>query len=147
MPYIEFAGLFVYLIVMPIAFIVCLAWILRESRYFAELSRFGSITEAKIVQLTTSAITRGRSYYVTYSFALSNEDGIEATYTNKQEISRKHYLKLKTNPHITIAYLPENPNISRLFNDSRDLTGRFKAIYWASLIGAVWVAILLNVLK
>src|SRR5579859_605953 len=140
-----------YCIVMPVAFVACLAWVIREFRHTSQLALAGISTHGQIVSRRTSVSvpTRGRSYFVTYRFTIAAVAAAlsEQILTSEQEVSYKRYTLLEVGVPVEITYLPDNPKISRLAGANLDNTARLRAIYYTLLLGVVWLALFIRIIQ
>lgn len=136
-----------YCIVMPLAFVACLAWVIREFRQTSQLTLVGISTDGQIVGHRTSLITRGRSYFVAYRFTIDAAISNEQIVTSEQEVSHKRYDLLEVGTPVEIIYLPNSPKVSRLTGPNLDNTGRLRAIYYTLLLGVVWLALFVTIIK
>ena len=139
--------LIVYCIIMPLAFVACLVWVIRGFRQTSLLTLTGISTNGQIVGHRTSAITRARSYFVSYRFTIAAATSSEQIVTSEQEVSYKRYALLEVGAPVEIIYLPDNPKFSRLTGNHLDNTGRLRAIYYSLLLGVVWLALFITILK
>jgi len=140
--------LVVYCLVMPMAFVACLAWVIREFRHTSQLALAGISTHGQIVSRRTSVSvpTRGRSYFVSYRFTIAAALS-EQILTSEQEVSYKRYVLLEVGVPVEIVYLPNDPEISRLAGTNVDNAARLRAIYYTLLLAMVWLALFVRIIQ
>jgi hypothetical protein len=93
-------------------FVFC-AWAVRRTlkeRLIMQGMQNAMPINAEIIQRRPS-FGRSNAYYVTYRYRIGQGD----SYTREQAVSEKYYQGLKSN--VSIRYLPENPQISRIVDD------------------------------
>jgi hypothetical protein len=114
-----------YLVAVCLALISCpvLVWATTPWFTWFRLSQSGVTVQATVISQRTHSGDESTSYYVTYSFSVPSRD---KPYTYEQSIGSTTYARLTKGAIVTISYLPENPEISRLAGtdvDNENLTG------------------------
>jgi hypothetical protein len=121
---------------------VCVLGLFRELYKDRRLIKEGTETEGVLTARRKSVYTRGRSYFVTYSFIVrSSETGEIMTYAREQEIAPAHFQDLQQNQPLQVKYLPSNPRISRLTAEAQDPTRYVRMIMYAALFAFGSIAI------
>ncbi len=104
--------------------IVIAIFAVLEIQIRGELDQHGVVTSATVTnrRISTSTNSKGQrstSYYITYEFyaGTSNNDN-PMPYTYEQAVSSGTYNSVVEGSKIDIRYLPNDPNTSRVLNDS-----------------------------
>src|SRR5262245_30640699 len=117
MPQIDLGAILSYAIAgLFVAFYLYVMWLAaREWAFTYWLSQYGKVTQAQIVERSTIGSSKGGSTQsVQFRFTLVSEYG-EAEFTNQQQISRRHFNRLKYESYVHVIYIPRNPNLVRLY--------------------------------
>ncbi len=112
---------------------------LPDWQHTSELDQHGQIVEARVESRRTTEDREGsRTYYVTYSFQIS-ETG--RYYAREQRVTRETYDRLDEAAPVKVRYLPENPDRSALDDDPAEFRSRTVA---AVLTAVAAVAVLIR---
>lgn len=109
----------VLLILMPIFAYSAGSQYLTEMNNQNLLNTVGITTEGTVNQKytqsssSTSSGTRSTYYYIRYQFDANPELGMDLIYA-EQEVSRDMFNTLRENRDVTVTYVPDNPEISRI---------------------------------
>ncbi len=107
----------------PIALlVVSVRWLLEERKVARLLLEAGKTVEADILKLGTESLGHSSRCFVTYRFAAMNVTPERHSFRRTQSISEKHLRKLQGASTVTVRYLPQKPEISRLSVADRDDT-------------------------
>ncbi len=125
---LELTALCCYVVGM---FVFCV-WAIRRTlkeRSIIHGLQNGIATNAEIVRSGRLSFGRSNAHYVTYRYRISQDD----SYIREQAVSEKYYQGLKS--HVSIRYLPENPQVSRIVDDpDRD---PIKATTWVAFFAII----------
>lgn len=89
------------------------------------LTEHGVITQAEVIEHGTHFNIPGVHYYVVYSFRAS-----DAVFTGQQAVSEGIYRRLTRRDAVAeVAYLPDDPQVSRLAGDNQIYTETSLAIF------------------
>jgi hypothetical protein len=80
------------------------------------LQQSGVITQGTIISRTLSS-GKSTSYYLTYEFSVKGSD---TRFTRQQTVRRAAYEAHPEGSLVTVAYLPDDPNVSRLAGKDAD---------------------------
>lgn len=111
--------LIVLLVLMPIFAYSAGSQYVTEMNNQHLLDTIGVTTEGTVIQKYTqssgssSSGTRSTNYYVRYNFDGNPELGMDLIYA-EQEVSRDMFNTVRENRDVTVTYLPDNPEISRI---------------------------------
>jgi hypothetical protein len=144
---LEVCFIVVYVVIMPLIFIKQLVWLIRDYQHSKHLSTTGKITVGQITNRRDSVLTRGGSYFVTYSYKVDFRDLADQFFIKDQEVSPKHWSRLKIGTPIEVRYVTENPKIARMTGEFTDTTGRLHAVYYGLIIAVVWLGILVGIIR
>lgn len=110
----------VLLILMPIFAYSAGSQYLTEMNNQNLLNTVGVTTDGTVNQKytqtrgsTTSSSTRSTYYYIRYQFDANPELGMDLI-NAEQEVSRDMFSTVRENRDVTVTYLPDNPEISRI---------------------------------
>lgn len=108
--------LIVFFMLFTFLSVILLIGILSEFTDAWRLQQSGVITQGRISSRTISS-GKSTSYYLIYQF---NVNGSDTKFTRKQAVRHATYEQHPEGSPVTVAYLPNNPNISRLAGKDSD---------------------------
>ena len=84
------------------------------------LKQSGILVQGKVAGRGSHPQGRGWRYYVIYTFRPIHSKGYGTSFQREQQVGRKYLDKIHGDMPITIAYVADNPNISRLAGEYVD---------------------------
>ena len=125
-----------YVFIAPLIFIGLMYMYFKERNLLRRLEKFEKTTNAEVIASGTRSSGRSYYHYLIYSFHLIESGATNTQYKREQTISKHHLANL--NSQVTVAYLPTNPNISRLSGDDADNTAQKSIVPFALLLIMLW---------
>jgi hypothetical protein len=112
------AGIILMLLLL-ITFLALTGSLLYQQYIAAQLTSRGTVTTATVLDRGSSS-GRSTTYTLAYEYQAALTGQQPATYRQSQTVASKTFDKHPAGSKITIAYLPDNPNISQLAGPDAD---------------------------